>query len=266
MNKNIQKKEKQFHDKWAQTVKIDEVMVDEFFEARTSPENNYILKQMGNITGKKILELGCGLGEAAVYLAKKGGDVVATDISTGMLQVTQQLASKHNVNLETKQSTTYKIEFPDEIFDIVYAANLLHHVDIKAALKEIHRVLKKGGEFYSWDPLAHNPIINIYRKKAMEVRTEDEHPIKMKELKLFKNQFSEVKYHTTWLFTLWIFISYYFFARIDPNKERYWKKILVDHKKLEKKYSRLEKLDRFFLKLFPFFKRYCWNIVIISKK
>jgi len=88
----------------------------------------------------------------------------------------------------------------------------------------------------------------------------------MKDIKLFKKKFSHVKYHTTWFFTLWIFVKYYFFDKIDPNKERYWKKILADHKKIEKTYTKLEALDRLFLSLFPFFKRYCWNIIIVSEK
>ena len=66
--------------------------------------------------------------------------------------------------------------------------------------------------------------------------------------------------------TLLIFIKYYLIDRIDPNKERYWKKILVDHKKLEKLYSFLEKIDRVLIKCFPFLKRFCWNIVIIAIK
>jgi hypothetical protein len=88
----------------------------------------------------------------------------------------------------------------------------------------------------------------------------------MSQLKIFKKYFSDVKYKTTWFSTLWIFIKFYFLDKIDPNKERYRKKILIEHKKLEKMYSRLEKIDNFILKIFPFLKRFCWNIIIISKK
>ena len=216
--------------------------------------------------GKKIIELGCGLGEAAVYFAKKGAEVVATDISSGMCALVKKVAERHGVSLLTAQAYADKMPFPDESFDIVYAANLLHHVDIEAAIKEAKRVLKPGGKFVSWDPLAHNPVINVYRRMAMGVRTEDEHPIRMKQLDLFRKYFGEVKYETFWFTTLFIFLKFYFIDRVDPNKERYWKKILVDHKKLEKTYLQLEKFDKFILKIFPFLKRYCWNIVIIAKK
>lgn len=259
-------KEKAFHNNWAKSINIDEVMVDESFEACTCPENRIIIEKLGNIRGKKMLELGCGAGEASVYFAKKGVEVTATDISDDMLEVAQKVARKHGVSLETKKLYSKQIPFDSAAFDIVYAANLLHHVNIENTLKEVCRVLKSGGIFVSWDPLEHNPLINIYRRIASKVRTEDEHPLRMQDLKLFKKYFSNLEVDTTWFFTLWIFIKIYFIDKIDPNKERYWKKILIDHRKLERLYSRLEKTDKVFLKLFPFMKRYCWNIVIFAEK
>ncbi len=260
------KKEEAFHDIWANSIDIDNVMVDEFFEACTSPENKKILKKLNDIKGKKILELGCGAGEASVYFAKKGADVTATDISAGMLQVVQKVANKHKVKVKTKKVSSQKLDFEDETFDIIYAANILHHVDIEKTLMEVRRVLKKDGVFVSWDPLAHNPAIYIYRRIATEVRTEDEHPIEMHDLNIFRKYFSSVEIDATWFFTLWIFIKYYFINRIDPNKERYWKKILVEHKKLEKTYTKLERIDSFLFNIFPFIKRYCWNIIIFGYK
>jgi ubiquinone/menaquinone biosynthesis C-methylase UbiE len=265
-NEHILDKEEDFHDDWASAINIDDVMVDESFEACTSPENRLILNCLGNIKGKKLLELGCGAGEASVYFAKKGADVTATDISNEMLEVVKKVAAKHSVQVETLKAYSHTVEVEDETFDIVYAANLLHHVDIETTLKEALRVLKEGGLFVSWDPLYHNPLIHIYRNMATKVRTEDEHPIKMSELELFDRFFPSVEYDTAWFFTLWIFIKFFLIDRVDPNKERYWKKILTDAKELEKTYTLLEKVDRLFFNILPFMRRYCWNIIIIAKK
>ena len=259
-------KEEHFHDEWAESIDPKTVMVDEFFEACTSPENRYIITSLGNLKGKKILELGCGAGEGAVYFAKKGADVTATDISSGMLDVVKKVATLHGTSVHTAQAYADKISFPDESFDVVYAANLLHHVDIEAALIESKRVLKPGGTFVSWDPIAHNPVINIYRRMAMGVRTEDEHPIKMHQIDIFRRHFSQVRYETFWFATLCIFLKFFFIDRVHPNKERYWKKILVEHKKLEPLYNRLARVDRVLFRFFPFLKRYAWNIVVIGTK
>lgn len=266
MNNDNFQKEEEFHDQWANSVDLDDVMVDEFFEACTSPENRLILKKLGDVKGKKILELGAGLGEASVYFAKKGALVTATDISGGMLRLIEKLAEKHCVGLMTKQCYSQELPFGDDMFDIVYAANLLHHVDIEQTLVEARRVLHPGGIFVSWDPLAHNPLINVYRRMASSVRTEDEHPLRMSDLVLFKKHFSSFEYDVTWLTTLWIFIKFYFIDKVDPNKERYWKKILVEHRALQPIYTKLEKNDRIVLRVFPFLKRYCWNIIIFAKK
>ena len=263
---NILIKEEDFHDKWAGAMNIDEILVDEFFEACTAPENRLILSRLGDIKGKKILELGSGAGEGAVYFAKQGAAATATDISAGMLRVAEKLAQKHNVKIDTKQCISTALPFEDGTFDVVYAANLLHHVDIEATLKEARRVLKKGGTFVSWDPLIYNPAINYYRKIATKVRTEDEHPLRMKDIDAAKRVFSKVRTEFTWFLTLLIFVKYFFIDRIKPNSERYWKKIIVEHEKLSGLYNRLEKADKILLDVLPFMKRFCWNVVIIGTK
>ena len=80
IDNKILDKEESFHDDWARSIQPHEVMVDEFFEACTAPENRLIMKKLGDVSGKKILELGAGLGEASVYFAKRGAEVIATDI------------------------------------------------------------------------------------------------------------------------------------------------------------------------------------------
>lgn len=265
-NKTTIDKEESFHDKWSEDINVHNVLVTEFFESITSPENKWIMSKLGNVKDKRILELGCGSGEASVYFATKGAQVIATDISDGMLNMAGQVAKMHGVSIETRKISSQRIDFDDQSFDIIYAANVLHHVDLDATLREVSRTLKTGGIFVSWDPLAHNPLINIYRRIAKDVRTEDEHPLTMRDVKLFKNHFLRVETHTTWFFTLWIFVRFFLIERIDPNKERYWKKILTDCKRLEKTYRRLERLDKLFLELFPFMRRYCWNIVTFCVK
>lgn len=264
--KKTLKYEEKFHDLWADSIDINNLLVDECFEAATAPENKRIYSKLGNIKNKKILDMGCGAGESSVFFAKKGARVTATDISNGMLKVVHKLAKKHNVKLKTIQCYSHETPFKNETFDIIYAANLLHHVVSDNTLKEVNRILKKGGIFVSWDPLDHNIFINVYRRIANKVRTKDEHPIKFTELKNLKNYFSDIEIETTWFFTLLIFFKFFFIDHINPNKERYWKKIITDHKKIEKKYLFLEKLDTFFLKRFTFLKKYCWNVIIYAKK
>jgi len=260
------KNEENFHDDWALSIDANKLMINEHFEVCTAPENRIIMEKLKSIAGKKMLELGCGFGEASIYFARKGAIVTATDISSNMLEVVNNLSRKYKVSLETKQCTSHNLSCNDEEFDIVYAANVLHHVDLEETIGEILRVLKKGGILASWDPIAYNPLINIYRKLAKRVRTTGEHPLRICDLRLLEKHFSEVQTYMTWFFCLWLFIRFYLIERIDPNKERYWKKILAEHERLRSEYMFLEKIDKIFLKLFPFMKRFCWNVVVIAKK
>lgn len=263
---DIQAKEAQFHDQWAKSINPKEVLVRESFESSTTPEGHTIIEWMGDIKGKKVLDLGSGAGESAVYFALQGAHVTASDISPEMLEVVKKVGQLHGVEVDTLVTSADRIPVADSTFDIVHAANLLHHVDVFKTIEEVKRVLKPGGKFLSWDPLDHNPAINVYRRIATEVRTEDEHPLKFKEVKALKKYFPQVKFECYWFFTLLIFIKFYFWDRIDPNKERYWKKIVLDHKKLGPTYRILRKMDDLFLSIFPFMKRFCWNIVICCQK
>lgn len=255
-----------FHDEWASSVGSEHVMVRQSFEACTAPEHRLILRLLGDLNGKRLLDLGSGLGEASVYFALKGAWVTACDLSSGMLEIAARVAAHHGVTMDLHCAPAEKTGLPEGSFDIVYAGNLLHHVDVPAALDEIHRVLRPGGVFVTWDPLAHNPFIHVYRRLARAVRTLDEHPLKISDLGLFRARFQDVQWRCFWLLTLAVFLRFYLWERVHPSQERYWKKILVDEQRISSFYRRLEGWDDRMLSFVPWLSRYCWNIVIWGRK
>jgi ubiquinone/menaquinone biosynthesis C-methylase UbiE len=264
--RELLQRERSFHDRWAESIDVDGIRVSDYFEACTAPENRFILGHLGDVNGKTLLDLGCGAGENSVYFSLKGARCTATDYSPGMVEKALKLAAANGVQIEVRTMNALEIEFPANTFDIVYAANLLHHLpDSTTALREMHRVLKPGGKACFWDPLKHNPVINVYRRIAKEVRTEDEMPLDIGITKFVKSLFPETVYDTFWLSTLWIFLRFYLIERVDPNKERYWKKIIAERARLEPTYRRLESLDRL-VKRVPFMKRFAWNIAVVATK
>ncbi|KKM13217.1 hypothetical protein LCGC14_1718480 [marine sediment metagenome] len=160
MNENPQDSpslEQELHDQWASEINPVEVDPRLFFEASTSPENRFIMQCLGDVHGKRVLDLGCGYGESAVYFALMGADVTAVDISEGMVKALLEVASANGISIEARTMNAMDLDYPDGSFDIVYAANILHHVEPEAALKEMRRVLRPGGKACFWDPLGHNP-------------------------------------------------------------------------------------------------------------
>lgn len=265
-NEDVLDKEREFHDEWAATIKPSEVMVRETFTAATSPESAWLFKQMGDLTGKKLLDIGSGGGESAVWFAMHGADVMATDLSPGMCDVVKKVATHYGTSLESSVCNAEDLsQFPDNSFDVIFCANVLHHVDIDKCLGECARVLKSGGQMCSWDPVAHNPVINIYRGMAMEVRTEDEHPIRMQDLEIWEKHFGKVDKEFFWLSSLVLFLKFYLVDKIDPNEDRYWKRILTHEKENNWFYKPLAALDKILLKT-PLLKWWAWNIAIVGYK
>ncbi|MCY7273856.1 MAG: class I SAM-dependent methyltransferase [Phormidesmis sp. CAN_BIN44] len=266
MQEDILRKEQDFHDRWASTIDVDGIRVADYFEACTAPENRFILRQLSDVKDKYLLDLGCGAGENSVYFALLGAQCVATDYSPGMVEVALKLAETNGVQIEGRTVNAMDIDFPDNTFDIVYASNLLHHIPHpEITLKEMHRVLKPGGKACFWDPLKHNPVINVYRRMATEVRTEDETPLDINLVNYIRSLYSQTHYDTFWIATLWIFLQFYLIEKVNPNKERYWKKIILEQARLEKPYLRLEKLDKWLKKL-PMMKRFAWNLAVVATK
>lgn len=256
--------EEHFHDEWAAHTKVKEIDPFAPFEGETSPEYKNAMRLLGPVKGKKILNLGCGLGEEAVYLASRGAKVTAIDISQGMLDFTQKLAKRHKVEnrIVFKHMSADDLKFRDKSFDAVFGCNILHHVPMKKSLKEIKRVLKPNGVAVFSEPLAYNSVVNIYRAMAHTVRTDHETPLTFEDLSAIKKVFPKMEYHMYQLFTLLIFVWFFIGEGLHPNKTRYWKKIIVEADRYKDWFRILYLMDTIFLRLFPFLRRYCWVVVV----
>src|SRR5262249_51792561 len=162
--------------------------------------------------------IGAGLGESSVYFALQGAEVTTTDISPLMVEKVLQLAAKFRVKMEGIVATAESLNVPENQFDFVYIANTIHHVHDRAKLfAQIRHALKPGGFFFSYDPLAYNPAINLYRRMATEVRTPDESPLKRADLRMARQYFEAVEHHEFWIAALLLFAKYYLVDRVHPN-------------------------------------------------
>lgn len=272
-----QQSEAIFHDHWAEQIKVENINLQAAFKSPTATENQYILSEFGPIENKKILDLGCGMGDAAIYFALQGAQVTAVDISAGMIDVTQRLAERHGVSEKViaRQMPAERLQFPDGAFDFVYGNGVLHHVDIPTTICEVHRVLKPGGKACFIEPLSYNPLIWVYRYMARAVRSEDEHPLSIVDIKaithIIPEDCSEVKWenacHTEFhMFTLMIMVWFLIGERIHPSKERYWKRFVEQGYRYERVFTKLCMLDRFVHQKLPPTRWLSWNTVICLKK
>jgi 2-polyprenyl-3-methyl-5-hydroxy-6-metoxy-1,4-benzoquinol methylase len=261
-----QQREAAFHDAWASRTRVEDVLVCECFEAPTALENQFILAHMGPLAGKKLLDIGAGLGESSVYFALQGANVTAVDVSPQMVETTLALGRKFRVQLEGIVSSAEDLNLPTASYDIIYIANTIHHVRNRASLfEQISNALKPGGMFFSYDPLAYNPLINIYRRMATAVRTPDEVPLTTADIKLARKYFSRVRHREFWISTLCLFLKYYLIDRVHPNQDRYWKRILRETEEQLWWWKALRLLDGVLTRI-PVVRWLAWNVVIWGQK
>jgi ubiquinone/menaquinone biosynthesis C-methylase UbiE len=109
-------------------------------------EYRQVLNLLGNVSGCRVLDIGCGDGLLAAELQKSAAEVVALDASQAMLEAAQQRARNEHVRLTLCRGRAEELPFSDASFDIVVAVTILCFVpQAQQTLSEIGRVLKPGG-------------------------------------------------------------------------------------------------------------------------
>jgi len=100
--------------------------------------------------GEDILDMAGGTGDVAFRMARRGARVTVSDINGDMLEVGKQRADARKLaNLSWKVENAEELSFADKGFDAYTIVFGIRNVtDIPAALREAHRVLKRGGRFY----------------------------------------------------------------------------------------------------------------------
>jgi ubiquinone/menaquinone biosynthesis C-methylase UbiE len=125
------------------------------------------LRLLGEVSGKDVLEAGCGGGQNTIVLSKWGARSVGLDISERQIKYAQQLAKKEGVSASFHVGNMeYMSVFQSESFDIVLSSFAVGYVaNLQRAFQEVHRVLRKDGLFVF---CAVHPI--VIRGKAIRRR------------------------------------------------------------------------------------------------
>ncbi len=125
---------------------------DEFFAALERyryDKIDYLRDYVGfdRYAGKKVLEIGCGVGHDLMQFARAGADVSARDLTENAVELATKNLAREGFSGDIRQGNAEALDFPDGTFDVVYSHGVLHHtVDTEKSIGEVHRVLKPGGE------------------------------------------------------------------------------------------------------------------------
>ncbi len=119
-----------------------------FFE--NIPDENlvsYIKKE--RVSKGKVLELGCGPGRNAIYLATQGFDVTAVDLSVEGINWAKERALEKGIGIHFICNSIFNLEVQNE-FDFVYDSGCLHHIPPHRRINYVDLIknsLKSGGYF-----------------------------------------------------------------------------------------------------------------------
>ena len=237
------KDEQNFHDEIFESGARESV--GKFYAINEIIENDYYAKVFQHIDGDNILEYGCGMGDKLFQLSEKGAKCYGIDISEYAIKTLSEKAIERGLEINYQVMNAEDLQFETGHFDLVYGSGILHHLDLKKSFSTIANVLDENGSALFIEPLGHNFLINRFRNKTPALRTEDEHPLMMEDLKMAKRYFHVVK------------VKHYFLSTLAlPLLFKKPPKFLI---------SITNTFDRF-LFLFPFIRKQSWQVIMELKK
>src|SRR5215831_10780723 len=164
--------------------------------------NDVVRASLQEATGKRILEIGSQSWEWCLFrYGYRPTQLTCINISQAELDSGRSHAAKLGYACDFFKMDAHELEFGDTSFDIVFGVAILHHLDFARAMREIHRVLQKGGKIVFVEPLRHNPVARVVRWLTPQARTPDELPLGRPELRLIARNFEVDNYYSE-LFTV----------------------------------------------------------------
>jgi SAM-dependent methyltransferase len=143
------------------------------------------LAKLGPVSGKRVLDFGCGHGMASTVLAREGAEVIAFDLSAGFVEEADVRATANEAAIQSVVADGARLPFRDACFDAIWGVAILHHIPLAQGAREIHRVLKPGGVAVFCEPWGGNPILGFARQRMPypgKERTRDEEPLRTEDL------------------------------------------------------------------------------------
>lgn len=132
---------------------------DDFYTDRTKeipffkvkgPDENLVDYFNNGLAPKRVLEIGCGPGRNAVYMAKKGCEVDALDLSNNAIEWAQERAREEGVNIDFHCISLFDFQFKPHSYVFIYDCGLFHHLAPHRRLtylEMLKKALKRDGYF-----------------------------------------------------------------------------------------------------------------------
>jgi len=146
----------------------------------------FVFHLLGNLRGATVVELGCGDGMNTVILASLGASVIGVDVSEESLALTAARARANAVARQVRlvHASAPQLPLRDGTADKVLCVAILHHVDVQATAREIHRVLKPSGVAVFLEPMEGPLWLRLFKRMIPQSEgvSPDERPLTRDEV------------------------------------------------------------------------------------
>lgn len=258
-----QKREREFYSAYSQDHKDEGVNFDPVRGDERRPWNSYwrlyeVVRNAHQHSSQRLLDFGCGLGNASMCYAQIGYRVSGFDVCEENIVECRRKAERYGFSEQTDFSlqAAEQLDYPDETFDVVAGFDILHHVEVEPALREARRVLKPGGiavfrEFVEvpiFDAVRNSPLgtrLVSNETSIADHRTEDEEKLNREQVRVVHSVFPNADVIRFNLFSR--------FSRFFPNRH-------------PERPSKVERLDQFVFRALPFSRLFGGDVVMILHK
>jgi 2-polyprenyl-3-methyl-5-hydroxy-6-metoxy-1,4-benzoquinol methylase len=216
------------------------------------------IKQLGNLKGARILDVGIGDGFSSVLMALAGAHVTGIEVSTAALARSEELARRYGVNLNLQEMPGEDLRLENGSFDGILCVSAYHHMDQERAATEFARVLRPGGRLAMIEPLATNPPAWLYRhigELFSREATTRETPLRVSDLQTLRRHFRVVEWRGMYLLSVGL-----------VGFERIWKKPVPGvYRATGAAFKWISPLDSTVLRVPPL-QRIAWKIAIVAER
>jgi SAM-dependent methyltransferase len=168
---------------------------------RTPEENDPVLlaalKHFGDVSGAKLLDLGCGDGSTSLFFAQKGAKVVSVDISEVAIHGLSQFCAENKINNITPVKCSAFDILALGPFDFVFGKMILHHLEPFEDFSDIlRRSMADGGKAFFHENSAFSDLLIWFRNNVVgkygiaKYGDDDEFPLTPKEVESLRQNFS----------------------------------------------------------------------------
>lgn len=150
-----------------------------------------------------LLDFGCGDGSASMLYAKAGFAVEGFDISAANVALSEESAKVCGFadRCKFRRMSAEHLEYEDASLDVVVGIDVLHHVEIASAIREIHRVLRGDGVAIFKEPVHVALLDDLVRKAHPRKKsfspehhiTEDERKLSPDDLAIIRSSFQSME-------------------------------------------------------------------------